>query len=667
MFAPFLILVVTLNSGPEERALEESLKAEQFLFGEATVVSATKHEEPLIRAPSAVTVITADDLKRCGSLVEALRAVPGLDVQINSPANTVLTIRRTGEGSFSTLILIDGRKITIDLLGGSFIELLPVSLDDIERIEVIRGPGSALYGAALNGIINIITKDPKQTEGFLFRTARGNYSTWEATARSAGGAGEALRYRVTSSWDTTNSREEDIVAKNSLQATAKLLHDVSPRSTLELQSGADRTIVNNPGMAGSESIVPFAFLHWGIRGEGQELHAQASYSHSDATIFFPQFEMLKDIFSPFLGSTFSGVDFTKIPVRANTYDGEAYYSPFINLYHNRLTLGAQLRYSDARSPIEAHGILKETTASGYAQEEYSPTDFLTILLGGRYDYNSVSRPAFSPRLSLICSPVSGHSIRASYGESFRKPSFLESQFKLAGLSDKPVTVFGNTFLFPLSNANLRNQKNTSFEVGYQGMIRRARIFLDVFSSTMSDKFIWKWTQTAPATYSFQLDNDPKSYSYYGLEAGGEVMAVPHWVRVSGAYSVVQGDDIGGLPGPYRGTRQKISAEASLTLPQGITLALQGHYVDKRTVEYTELTLIGVLVKGLQKVTLPSYVLLNAAAWYTVRKPSLDVGLRLFNLLDTDAHDYPRLYAPGVGYYGGERLSRTIEAFARVSF
>jgi len=186
----FLLCLSTPLFAQEEGEIEKITQAEEFLFGEEMIVSAAKHEESLLRSPSAVTVIAAEELREYGirDLVDALRLVPGLDVQAMSPSNTTVNIRRSAHiANWPVLFLIDGRKMTFDIMGFTIIETLPVSIEDIERIEVMRGPGSALYGAALSGIINIITKDPAKTNGFLLDAAGGNFNTRQITIRTAGG------------------------------------------------------------------------------------------------------------------------------------------------------------------------------------------------------------------------------------------------------------------------------------------------------------------------------------------------------------------------------------------------------------------------------------------------------------------------------------------------
>lgn len=154
----------------EERTAEEKVVAgleEEFaLFAaEDVVYGAAKHEQKISEAPSAVTVLTEEDIRAIGaeSIPELLRYVPGMDVEIINPSFYTVGARGfTTEANNLLLVLIDGMEVNIELFGEPFWLALPITIQDIKRIEVIRGPGSALYGAnAFAGVVNIITKDPK--------------------------------------------------------------------------------------------------------------------------------------------------------------------------------------------------------------------------------------------------------------------------------------------------------------------------------------------------------------------------------------------------------------------------------------------------------------------------------------------------------------------------
>src|SRR5271163_3599102 len=143
------------------------------------VTSVSKKEQSLSRTAAAIFMITADAIQRSGAtnIPDLLRMVPGVDVaQIN--ANTwAISIRGLNDRfSNELLVLVDGRNVYTPTFGGVFWDVLNLPLEDIERIEVIRGPGGTLWGAnAVNGVINIITKKAQDTQGGMIRTAAGTF------------------------------------------------------------------------------------------------------------------------------------------------------------------------------------------------------------------------------------------------------------------------------------------------------------------------------------------------------------------------------------------------------------------------------------------------------------------------------------------------------------
>ena len=163
------------------------------------ITSASRKEQRVEDTPAAVFVLTQDDIRRSGvrTLPELFRLVPGVQVgQINS-SNWAVSIRGFNDQfSNKLLVLIDGRSIYTRVYSGVFWEAEDLVLDDIERIEVIRGPGAAVWGAnAVNGVINIVTKPAKDSQGALVRLSAGGFDRAQATARYGGSFGSAA-YRV---------------------------------------------------------------------------------------------------------------------------------------------------------------------------------------------------------------------------------------------------------------------------------------------------------------------------------------------------------------------------------------------------------------------------------------------------------------------------------------
>src|SRR5712671_2295593 len=186
---------------PDSSLSAEALKKlsiEQLMNLQVTSVS--KRPERLSQTASAIQVITQDDIRRSGasSLAEALRLAANLQVaQIDSRQWAISARGFNGTAANKLLVLIDGRTVYTPLYSGVFWDVQDVALWDIDRIEVISGPGATLWGAnAVNGVINIITKSSEDTPGFFASGGGGTEQRGFAGARYDGTAGSTVHYRV---------------------------------------------------------------------------------------------------------------------------------------------------------------------------------------------------------------------------------------------------------------------------------------------------------------------------------------------------------------------------------------------------------------------------------------------------------------------------------------
>ena len=164
------------------------------------VTSVSKKPEDSFRSAAAVYVISNEDIKLSGAthIAEVLRGVPGLDVARFDSSNWAISSRGlNGFYANELLVLVDGRTIYTPLFSGVYWDIQNMPLDDIERIEVIRGPGASLWGAdAVNGVINIITKRAADTQGTYLNQVAGNQDRSLTDVRYGGKVGDDLYYRV---------------------------------------------------------------------------------------------------------------------------------------------------------------------------------------------------------------------------------------------------------------------------------------------------------------------------------------------------------------------------------------------------------------------------------------------------------------------------------------
>jgi iron complex outermembrane receptor protein len=175
-----------------------SLDLEQLLNTDITVTSVSNKEESLGRAAAAIHVLTAEEIRQSGarSIPDLLRLVPGLYVaQIDGGGWAVSARGFADRYNNKMLVLRDGRSVYSPFFAGTYWDLQDTLIDDIERIEVIRGPGGTIWGAnAVNGVINIVTKSAEQTPGGLLQAGGGTFEQSHGAVRWGGrGAGGAWR------------------------------------------------------------------------------------------------------------------------------------------------------------------------------------------------------------------------------------------------------------------------------------------------------------------------------------------------------------------------------------------------------------------------------------------------------------------------------------------
>jgi iron complex outermembrane receptor protein len=193
------LVTTAMPAWPQEKVADLTNQSIEDLMN-VEVTSVSKTEEKLSKTASAVFVISQEDIRRSGAtnIPDLLRMVPGMDVaQIN--ANTWAISARGFNGRFSNelMVLVDGRSVYTPTFGGVFWDVLDMPLENIERIEVIRGPGGSIWGEnAVNGVVNIITKKASETKGGMVVAGGGNLDRGFGTLEYGGSLGKSTDYRV---------------------------------------------------------------------------------------------------------------------------------------------------------------------------------------------------------------------------------------------------------------------------------------------------------------------------------------------------------------------------------------------------------------------------------------------------------------------------------------
>jgi iron complex outermembrane recepter protein len=228
-----------------------------FTMEMPVVVTASRREQKINTVPYAMTVITAEDIRRSGArnIPDALRLAPGVDVADINYANSAVSPRGFhGVLSRAVLILVDGRQIYDSVFGGTAWGSWPFQLEDIDHIEVIRGPGGVTWGSnAVNGVINIITKDPKDQLG-LTTTGTGGSRGMQKEHVGYGFADQKLRLRASGEYEGSDGFREGGSWLRKLDDDYKIgrmgvhaIYDQGPKDTLTLSGGSGIVDGGYPG------------------------------------------------------------------------------------------------------------------------------------------------------------------------------------------------------------------------------------------------------------------------------------------------------------------------------------------------------------------------------------------------------------------------------------
>lgn len=482
-------------------------------LAEIEVTSVSRRPESLSQAAAAVYVITRDDIRRSGatSLPEVLRLAPNLQVQRVNSVDYAISAR--GFNGFETsnklLVLVDGRSIYSTLSSGVFWDAQGVMLEDIERIEVVSGPGGALYGSnAMNGVINIITRPARDTAGTLVTAGAGNEETTFALRHGGrlGGSG-AWRAYVTGatrddSFRLTGGDAAD--AAGTLQGGARLDWTAGVNA-LTLQGDLfDNTVAINEDFSGTETRVSGHNVlgRWVRPLAGGALQIQAYYD---------RFERVEP------GSVED----------SDTWDLSAQQA--FDWGRHQLVFGAGYRTVQSGFLTAPGGAfldpqkLRLGLTNVFVQDQIALTDALTLTLGAKYEENSFSGDEFLPNIRLGWSRPGGDLVWAAISRASRTPNRIERGLTLPGF------LVGGVF---------QSETLTAYEVGYRAApLPRASFSVSAFYNVYDDL---RTTSLNPTTFLPLSFTNGGAGKDWGVEAWGSYDLTDRW-RISAGLSTLEKD------------------------------------------------------------------------------------------------------------------------------
>ncbi len=460
------------------RAGAGELSEADFLADLPVVLTASRLVQPLADAPNAVTIIDRKLIEASGyhTLTDLFRLVPGMFVGQKTGWFHNVSHGFVDEYPHRMQVMVDGRSIYLPSIGGARWDTLPLAVDDIERIEVTRGPNAASYGAnAFTGTIHIITRDPADVAGRLLRIVGGDQRHGEGWFRWAGGD-ERLRQRV-----TLGLRQDGGFVHQNDDEFSRIF---SYRGDLALGRGGGLSLqaglltgtrsngkASNPTDQPHDQLVDSRFFQVDYRHEaepGRMLLAKLYYNGLDTR------EDVPTLLAP--GAYFD------VDLLSERWHGEVQYD--LELGQDlRASLGGYLRRDGVRSQTYFNSSDKLTagSAGAFAHLEWRLAPAWLINAGVFLeDYELVDGVHLSPRMTLHWQPSTRHAWRLGVSQAYRNPVLFEtSGYYQLTLLDSAGTPLFAARPFYISSGNLEPERMLSQEIGYLGQWPELGLGLDL--------------------------------------------------------------------------------------------------------------------------------------------------------------------------------------------
>jgi len=495
-------------------ATEQQLHDQALYLKEETVSIASRYEQPISEAPSNVHVITDEDIRMSGAtdLPTVLRRIPGLEVMQVTGADFNVSMRGNNQlGSNKLLVMVDGRSIYEDSQGAIFWKAIPVTLPEIARIEVQKGPASVLYGFnAFDGIINIITKLPEEMKGTTVQVSGGELGTLNSAAIYAN-TYKKLSYRFSYGHDQNQQwRGGSALAYRDNKFNVLTEYDLGGTSKLSFSGGlvdvnrfdgllTDATVGTQPPA--------FGFARVGYERPNFFVRAFWNSYNIDGHI------TPNPLLTRFLRIT--GRDFDpNLNFQGHTYNLESQKRLEVGNTTN-LIVGLNFRHNTLSMNF-IDRFRTEDRLGFYLQGEWKPAPLFQLIGGVRYDLDTFINPTLSPRGSVIFTPVPNHTIRATVAMGYRPPTLNETYREASSIITLPPPNPSPILVNSKGSGALRPEQIISYELEYQGWYfqHRTRIRGALFYNHLSDLI------TTAAGISLQQG----TVDIYGGEAGIEFLA-----------------------------------------------------------------------------------------------------------------------------------------------
>ena len=531
-----LSLILHVPNAYGARSDLASLSIEDLMSVEIT--SASKRSQPIGEAAAAVHVITNEDIRRSGatSIPEALRLAPGLHVARIDSARWAITARGfNGQFANKLLVLIDGRTVYTHLFSGVYWDVQDVVLEDVDRIEVVRGPGGTLWGAnAVNGVINIITKKASETQGLLASGGGGSLERAFGTARYGAALGENAHLRGYVKYFDRGNFETEFGSDANDQGNAtrggfRLDWGFSQDDVLTLQGDVYDGKENSTLLA----MIPSEDDLGGANVLARWQHAFSGTSDLSFQFYYDRTERAVDLL---FGEDRDTVDM-EIEHRSNPLPSHV------------LIWGAGYRLLNDRIESEFISFIPakrtDDLVTGFAQDQIALfRDRLQLTFGSKFEHNDYTGFEFQPTARALWKLHPRHSVWAAVSRAVRTPSRADDDlsFFFVGSNNVPD---GNRLV--QGNRGLHSEKLLAYELGYRTQLLDDLSFdlaayyhdYDDIRTNEVGSIPLPTPPYPPGALTATFGNKAGANAY-GIEIGANWKVTDHWT-LSGWYTLMKVD------------------------------------------------------------------------------------------------------------------------------
>lgn len=610
------------------------------------VVTASRIETPSKEIASSVTVISREDLERMKKItvVEILQEVLGVSVIQNGPKGGAASVLLRGANSEHTLVMIDGVELNDPITPSRSYDLAHLSTESIERIEILRGPQSTLYGSdAMGGIINIITRKGEGKPRFHLSTQGGSYGTFTGSAGISGGTDKThysfgvshLQTQGFSAATAPNEGNEEKDGYRNLTLTGRFGYRPAHNIDFDFTVRTVNTKIDIDNFAGAYGDDPNNIQDYDalfLKGQIRTLFLRNRWEQKLNLSYIDydrRYENPTDDIHPF--------DSDKSQYKSKLWKLDWQNNIFLH-ETNTLTFGVEYQYEQGESEYHSESMggpfssvfpLQKARATGiYLQEQLRMAGQFFVTLGIRRDYHNQTGSSTTYRIAhAYLIRETGTKLKATYGTGFKSPSLYQLY--------APATLWG-----PIGNKNLKPEETTGWDAGIEQNLFQNKLILSATYFSNSFKNLIDYDS------ALGFINIGKAFSR-GAEYSIQVRPTAN-LSLEGSYTSMEAKDEDEDTYLLRRPKDKLRTNLSYSFWKKGSVSVSMIYVgEKDDMDFSYWPAV--------RVTLPGYTLLNASASINITE-NIQLFCRLENILNKEYEVIKGYGTAGFSTYFGVKLN-----------